>query len=405
MRIGMILDNSFPPDPRVENEAVSLIKEGHEVYLFSLCYNRNKTSEVIKGIQVKRYPAGKIIYKLSALAYTFPFYHQMVTPKISDFIRKNNIEILHIHDMVIAEAVFKVNNQYKLPVVLDLHENRPAIMRFYNYVNKFPGKYLINLDKWEKKQKDFLKKADKVILVTKEAKFDFVQKYNLNPKKIIAVPNTTITEIFYNYPIEQDIIDRFTGSFNILYLGDTGIRRGTDLAIKALALLKDKIKNPKLIFVGKSKEDIILKALAKELSVDDMVVFEGWQDLSKFPSYILASDVCISPLCRNIHHDTTYANKIFQYMAMGKPVVVSNCEAQAKVIEEENCGLVHEAGKKKDLADKIFKLYKKPALRTEMGNNARSAVSKKYNWSITSKELLKLYENLGEKFKQKAKTA
>ncbi len=392
----MILDNSFPPDPRVENEAVSLIKNGHEIFLFSLCYKGFSKSENIKGIQVKRYPAGKLIYKLSALAYTIPLYHLLVEPKINDFIVNNRLDVLHVHDMLIAEAVFKANKKHKLPVVLDLHENRPAIMKFYNHLNKFPGKYLIDLKKWEKKQKEFLKKADWVILVTKEAKFDFVKKYNLNPGKIIAVPNTTITEIFYNYPLDQATIDKFAGNFNILYLGDTGLRRGTDLAIKALAILKEKIDKPRLIFVGKSKEDTHLRSIAKELQVEDMVSFEGWQDLSKFPSYILASDVCISPLCRNIHHDTTYANKIFQYMSMGKPVVVSNCEAQAKVIEEERCGLVHEAGKKKDLADKIFKLYNNPALREELGKNAKTAVLKKYNWEITSQELIKLYGKIGQ---------
>ena len=46
----MILDAPFPPDPRVENEAVSLIKAGHEVFLFCLKY-ADEVSEVINGIQ------------------------------------------------------------------------------------------------------------------------------------------------------------------------------------------------------------------------------------------------------------------------------------------------------------------------------------------------------------------
>ncbi|MBG7631242.1 MAG: glycosyltransferase family 1 protein, partial [Bacteroidetes bacterium] len=74
MRIGMILDKTFPPDPRVENEAISLIENGHEVFLFCLKYEDEKESEVIKGIQVKRYQSSKLIYKLSALAYTIPEY-------------------------------------------------------------------------------------------------------------------------------------------------------------------------------------------------------------------------------------------------------------------------------------------------------------------------------------------
>ena len=70
----MILDAIFPPDPRVENEAISLINEGHEVFLFCLTYREQKMAEVINGIQVKRYLSNKFEYKLSALAYTIPLY-------------------------------------------------------------------------------------------------------------------------------------------------------------------------------------------------------------------------------------------------------------------------------------------------------------------------------------------
>ena len=48
----------------------------------------------------------------------------------------------------------------------------------------------------------------------------------------------------------------------------------------------------------------------------------------------MASAVCISPLLRNLHHDTTYANKIFQYMALAKPLLVSDATAQKNIILE-----------------------------------------------------------------------
>ena len=86
MKIGMILDASFPPDPRVENEAVSLVNAGYEVFLFCLKYNQEKSSENINGIQVKRYHSNKIEYKLSALAYTIPTYTFLMKKKVHQFI-------------------------------------------------------------------------------------------------------------------------------------------------------------------------------------------------------------------------------------------------------------------------------------------------------------------------------
>ncbi|MGB0487312.1 MAG: glycosyltransferase, partial [Flavobacteriaceae bacterium] len=143
MRIGMILDTKFPIDPRVSNEASALIKKGHEVYLFCLSYKKKFIKEeTINYIKVRRYYCSSITYKLSALAYSFPFYRLLMKKKISHFLKKNRIETIHIHDIQIASAVFSAN-KYNLPVSLDLHENRPEIMKFYKHVNSLIGKIFI----------------------------------------------------------------------------------------------------------------------------------------------------------------------------------------------------------------------------------------------------------------------
>ena len=149
MKIGMILDAPFPPDPRVENEAVSLVNAGHEVFLFCLKYADEKSSEIINGIQIKRYVSNKLEYKLSALAYTVPFYTFLMTRKIYQFIKETNIEALHIHDIRIAQAVFNANKKHNVPVVLDLHDNMPEVMKLYPHLQKFPGKYIISPNKWK----------------------------------------------------------------------------------------------------------------------------------------------------------------------------------------------------------------------------------------------------------------
>lgn len=394
----MILDTDFPPDSRVENEAVSLIEAGHDVFLFSLSYNPYKAAEeTINGIQVRRYKASKLIYKLSALAHPIPFYHFLVKPKVTDFIRRNRIEALHVHDMLIAPAVFKVNEIFQLPLILDLHENRPEIMRFYPHLQKFPGKYIIQPGAWERGQKELVKKADKVVLVTEEAKEDYTKRYNLWPEKVIVVPNTVHPNVFSQYPINKNVVNKFKETFNLLYVGDTGLRRGTAVAIKAVALLVKEIPEIKLILVGKSTEDLVLKKLVEEFQLRDHVVFEGWQDVKLFPSYIQASDVCLSPLSRNPHHDTTYANKIFQYMAMGKPLVVSDSTAQANVVKQENCGIVFKAGDEAQMKEAVLYLYRQPEMRIKMGKAAVGAVKERWNWIVTSRKLIEVYQEIENK--------
>ena len=108
----MILDAPFPPDPRVENEAVSLVKAGHQVFLFCLKYKDEKSSEIINGIHVKRYKSNKLEYKLSALVYTVPFYTFLMKKKIHQFIEETKIDAIHIHDIKIAQAVYSANYNY-----------------------------------------------------------------------------------------------------------------------------------------------------------------------------------------------------------------------------------------------------------------------------------------------------
>ena len=395
MRIAMLLDTDFPPDSRVENEATSLIQAGHQLFLFSLSYKvKHFEKTVINGIEVHRFPAGKLTYKLSALAYTFPFFHWIVSRSIKKFISSVSPDVLHIHDMPLARAVFMVNKVFQKPTILDLHEDRPEIMPFYGHMTRGYGRYLINIDNWRIAQVALMKQADRLILVTEEAKAKYVQLGVVDENKVTVVPNTIRPDIFLDYKDDEQILERFDGMINILYLGDTGVRRGTDTAIQAMTEILSRFPETRLILVGSNKEDEILKDMVASQGLSQQVLFEGWQDVSKFPSYVKASTICISPLKRNPHHDTTYANKLFQYMAMGKPVLVSNCPAQQKVVEDTACGLIHVADDPKSYAEQVLQLLQHPELCLEMGNNGLNAIKTSWNWDITGAALLDLYENL-----------
>jgi glycosyltransferase involved in cell wall biosynthesis len=391
MRIGMILDTTFPPDARVEKEALSLIEDGHEVYLFSLDYLQRSGLEIYNKINVVRYPAGTLLYKLSALVYTFPFYRWRVSSLLNHFIKTYQIQVLHIHDMVIADSVFYTNRSFHLPVVLDYHENRPEIMKHYKHVNTFSGKLLIDLRKWSAMYYELASKAQRVVVVTDAAKRNILERTGKDSNAVAVVPNTARLTDFSNNEIQQDIVGRMQGSFNLLYIGDTSIRRGTDTAIRALSIIKETIPTVKLWLVGKSSADGELKELSRKLNVDQFIMYEGWQDPSTFPSYLEYTHIGLSPLKRNEHHDTTFANKLFQYMVCGKPVVVSDCVAQAELVTSEQCGLVFKADDPQDMATKIVSLYSNKADAQKMGARSKEAVVTKWNWDLTVKQLTGMY--------------
>ena len=394
MKIAMILDATFPPDPRVENEAIALIKAGHEVVLFSLRYAAENKYEIINDIHVHRYKSNKLEYKLSALAYTVPFYTRLMAKKIERFITDCLPDAIHIHDIRIAEAVFKVNKSANLPVVLDLHDNLPEVMKLYPHLQKFPGKYIISPKVWKKKEDEFIKKADKVVTVSPHFIKSLINRFPSLQSKFVLVPNTIDRSFYENYIEEKSILDRYKNEFVILYLGDTHLRRGLQTAIQGAYELNNQIPNLKLVIVGKNTTDNILKKQVRDLDLENIVDFEGWQDVSLFPSYILASDICISPLHRNLQHDVAYANKIFQYMSFGKPLLVSDATAQKELVETHQTGSVHKERDVSDFVSKVLDLYQNKSIRDELGKNGQDFVRKHYTWEKTSKALLELYNQL-----------
>ena len=393
MVIGMILDKTFPPDPRVENEAVTLAQQGHEVHLYCMQFTHGRPeSEVYKGIHIHRFQFSTWVNKLSALAYTLPFYHLMLQRSLSTFISEHQIEALHVHDMQVARAVFWANRSFNLLVTLDLHENRPEIMKHYSHVNSGLGKWLISPIRWKHFEYRYIQKADRVIVVTEDARDHYVKAVPVKKEKFHVVPNTVRSEFYTDHIVDKSIIHRYKAHFTLLYLGDTGLRRGLVTLIESLEFLIPQIPEIKVVIVGQSKADAHLKDLITERQWQNFVDLEGWQDVSLFPSYIMAADLGVSPLHRNLHHDTTYANKLFQYMAFGKPLIVSDSTAQRRLVQRYDTGQVFEDRNAKDLAAKVMRLYSDEALYSDQSKNAVQAIQEELKWDILSRTLLDIYE-------------
>jgi glycosyltransferase involved in cell wall biosynthesis len=145
------------------------------------------------------------------------------------------------------------------------------------------------------------------------------------------------------------------------------------------------------VIVGTNTSDTILKEKVKELNISNLVDFEGWKDMELFPSYIIASSICISPLYRNIQHDVAYPNKIFQYSSFEKPILVSDAKAQKSIVENKKIGLVHKEKDSDDFAEKVLLLHEDEQLRKELGSNGKKFIENEFCWEKTSRSLINLY--------------
>lgn len=386
----MILpDHVFPPDIRVENEARALISAGHEVHLISPNTEMNSCEEIIDDIYVHRLPNVASSFKKHEFLWNVPFpFNPIWIRKIVSIVRKHNIEVLHVHDLPLVALCIVLGKIFKIPVIFDMHENWPEAMKLWGYdMFYLPAKVLEHFS---------IRFADLIIVVVDEQK-ERLLDLGVPENKISVLMNTVVLEMFNDKSISQELYSElrsiYENNFVISYIGGFNNGRGIDILIQAMPHVIENIQNAHLLLVGDGRIREELENLTETLGISKNVSFVGWIDLDDVATYIAVSDVCVIPHYTNPHIDRTIPHKLFQYMAMGKPIVSTDARPLKRIIEAEQCGIVVPSGDAVAMAEAIIKLNDKILATTYAENGNHSALDK-YNWNITSHELCEIYNNL-----------
>ncbi len=394
MKIGMILDKPFPVDDRVEKEALSLIEAGFEVHLLCFTFGDLPKRENYKGIQVHRVFMPQALYKkLSALILVLPFYKQFWKKHIRRFIEKNNLEVLHVHDLPLCGVALDLKEKYKIPLVADMHENYPILIEEAAYANTFLGRLLISRAQWRQNEIKWLNRVDRIIVVAEGMK-ERLQKILAPNRFFTLTPNSPHIANLLKEQEPSPRVENSNNRFIVFYFGGIDSIRGLETLIDAAAMLKDRIPELLVRIVGAGS---LLEKLQQQTvisGVQQQVVFEGWQPVKYLASFIQPADVCVIPHIKSPQTDNSSPNKLFIYMMFQKAVISTNCHSIQQIIEENDCGLIYPSGNAPALAEAILQLYGDKNRRKEMGINAAKVVRQKYDWNTTVQPLIQMYRNL-----------
>jgi glycosyltransferase involved in cell wall biosynthesis len=382
-RILMITDGRFSDRIRVSNEARALVETGHEVHVHALDSWCEGGSFEVNGVLVTEHRLPKWCHWARVLSAEWPFYAWAVGRVLRPVLASVQPDVIHVHNLFVwtgARRAMALAPRTKW--VLDIAENLPEIMQEYDHVKRGLGRVLIRPGAWANLQKRALQEADHVVLVTQVAVDDYVARLGLDRSKALSCDNVP-----WDDHIGTDGLDglreRFEGAFVLFYFGDTSRRRGTDIAMKAMPEVLKHVPNAQLVIVGKNnREDVFLAELRDRSSAKERIHLEGFQPMSKLGAYLAVAGVGLSPLVRNVHHDTTHANKLFQFMHGGLPLIVSDCTAQASLVTSTSTGLVHPAGDAHALAQAAIHIATHPDEAQEMGRNGKAAVINRFNWAV-----------------------
>jgi len=399
MRIGIILDSEIKNDIRVLNEAKYLSEIGHEVFVLCINFGKQESYENYKDLQIFRFKLKKTLKnKLYGLINILPLYEWIWSRKINWFIEQNDIEVLHVHDLYMSKSASVASKNRQLPIILDLHENYPDAVMSYNWATHPLMKYLARPWLWKKKEKEYLSYASRIIVLSDNFKRSLLTQYSfLHFDNIVIYPNVPDIEDLLKLPVDTKIFTKKDDEFILFYFGGISERRGIFTCFIALKMLLSENFNIRLLLIGP-----VDKADANEFyhflnnpCIKDHVTYFPWKDISLLPSYINISNLCLSPIFKNRQHESGVANKIFQYMLFAKPLLVSDCEPQQKIVEEGKCGLVFESDNPNDLAEKIKELYGNQELCRQFGENGKKIVIEIYNLQNFGQNLKNLYNSIG----------
>jgi glycosyltransferase involved in cell wall biosynthesis len=373
MRIAVIRQGLFEVDPRCQREVHALLQEGHEVDVICRRDEGRPRIERDGRLTVRRLPiplrrGGAFSYLADYALFFIAAFAVLTALHV-----RRRYKLVQVHSLpdplVFAAIVPKLTGAR---VVLDLHECMPEF---------FATKFGVPLDHRAVRVVGAVEQAsiwfaDFAITCTEQMREAFVGR-GADPNRIGVVHNTAEEEIFD--PARHPPRARDNGRFTLICHGSVEERYGLDTAIRAVATLADEIPELRLQILGKGTQLPELRELAAQLDVRDRVDFNGtWVPIEELLDAIAAADGGIVAMKRDAFRDLVHCNKMYDLIAMRRPVISSRTRSVEAYFSDEAL-LYFTADDPGDLARAIKRLYAEPELGERLVERAGEEVEP-YRW-------------------------
>ncbi|MGB6199014.1 MAG: glycosyltransferase family 4 protein [Candidatus Acidiferrales bacterium] len=316
----MVTFSPYPYDPRPRRAIDALVSEGASVDLICLGNDNAPRHENLNGIRIRRIPIkhdrrGKFAYAYRYAAFILTSGAIFAWRSLA-----RRYDLVYVHnmpDILVLSAL--VPKALGAKVVLDLHDPMPELMMTI-YQARPESKSVRLLEKVEKWS---IARADLAITVNVACQRIFSSR-SCGSEKIAVVMNSPDHKIFPFHPPPTDVQGSRdpTKPFVIMYHGSLVERNGLDVAIDALALIRETLPSAELHIFGKSTH-FLERAMetARNKNLHERVRFLGVRPLERLVTEIENCDLGVIPNHRNAFADINTPTRIFEYLALGKPVI------------------------------------------------------------------------------------
>lgn len=239
------------------------------------------------------------------------------------------------------------------------------------------------------------RKADRIVVVTQAFKKQIASKIEGNAEKITVIRNGANLQLFRieNADPEKTLpeLESIRHKCVVSYVGTHGMAHGLDKVIEAAEQLRMH-SDIHFLFAGDGAEREKLMALAKEKQLENCT-FLGQLPKQMMPYVWSVSSISLVVLRKNKTFESVIPSKIFECMAMGKPMILGVEGEAATIVQQANAGICIEPENVQRMVDAIVLLAGDPSLRHRMGNDAQIYVRENFDRETLALKMLDVLEN------------
>jgi glycosyltransferase involved in cell wall biosynthesis len=373
-RVCVIRHGFFPLDTRVRREVGALAAAGHEVDVICVRRPGQRCRERLGRVTVYRLPLpsrradGRLGYVLRDAA--FGLAASLLAGALTWRRRWAVVQVNSMPDALVFAAA--VPRLLGARVVLDLHECMPEFFSVkFGVSPRHPVVRLVIAV-----EQASIRFADRAITCTEQMRAAFIAR-GAPSEKLAVVLNSSDETVFD--AARHPPAARRPRQFTLICHGAIERSYGHDTLLQAAALVRDEIPGLRVEIYGDGTYRDELEQRAAELGLNGALwVSDGWAPIEQLVAAIAAADVGVVAMRRDAFRELTHCNKMFDFIAMRRPAIVSRTRAVEAYFGEDAFALF-ESGDELDLARAIRALYADPQLGSRLVARASEA-SAPYRW-------------------------
>lgn len=384
-RICVIRQYYFPLDTRVKREVDTLVAAGHEVTVLCMARPGERRIEKADGVTILRMPLRHRRGSMARYCFEHLAFVLLAGATAAAGHLRRRYDLVQVNTMpdtlVVAALVPRLLGT---PVLMDLHECMPECFATTFDAGKVPVRILALLERFS------IWFASGATTCTELMRETFVGR-GAPPEKVSVVLNGADENIFD--PDRYPRAPSDAGRLRLVSHGTVEPRYGLETVVRAVALLKDEIPGLELQVYGEGSQLDDLRRLSDELGVSGRVDFSGrFVPIEELVAGIANADAGVVAIERDPYRDLTLCNKMYDFVTMRKPALVSRTRS-VEVYFGESCFQMFRSGDEHDLARAIRELHARPDRGAALVEAATEANASQ-RWAVQRRAYLAAVDSL-----------